>query len=62
MEVNQLDVFLFLSLYQRTPLHIAARHGCANVVEILVTNHAEKNIQDKDGVSVLLKSTCRIAV
>ena len=42
MEVNQLDVFLFLSLYQRTPLHIAARHDYANVVKILVTNHAEK--------------------
>lgn len=39
------------SLKQWTPLHIAAREGHMNTVELLINNGADINIQDTDGVS-----------
>ena len=45
-----------------TALHIAARKGHANIVQILFENHADIDIQDADGVSVFLKRTCSIAL
>ena len=38
-------------LKQWTPLHIAAREGHMNTVELLINNGADINIQDTDGVS-----------
>ena len=40
-----------LFLKQWTPLHIAAREGHMNTVELLINNGADINIQDTDGVS-----------
>ena len=43
---------LFLPLYQRTPLHVAAKEGRDYTVEILVKKGAITTIRDKDGVSL----------
>ena len=39
------------SLKKWTPLHIAAREGHMNTVELLINNGADINIQDNDEVS-----------
>ena len=39
------------SLYQRTPLHIAAREGYLNTVKTLVEKAPDINTTDNDGVS-----------
>ena len=41
----------FFILCQRTPLHIAVREGQMHTVERLVTEGANINIKDNDGVS-----------
>ena len=43
---------LFLPLWQRTPLHIAAREGYEYTVECLVRQGAVIDMKDKDGVSI----------
>ena len=42
---------MFLSVYQRTPLHIAVREGQEHTVDCLVMEGADINIKDNDGVS-----------
>ena len=42
---------LIFPLYQRTPLHIAARENYEHTVECLVNKGADINIKDKAGVS-----------
>ena len=44
------DVFMLVSFYQWTALHIAARDGRDYIAECLVK--ANVNIQDENGVSV----------
>ena len=44
--------YLFLSMYQRTPLHIVAAEGYGHTVEHLFRRGADINIKDNDGVSV----------
>ena len=41
-----------LSLYQRTPLHVAAKEGYVYTVEGLIKRRADINIRDHAGVSV----------
>ena len=43
--------YCFISLNQRTPLHIAVREGQEYTVKSLVENGADVNSKDKDGVS-----------
>ena len=43
---------MFVSFYQRAPLHIAANEGFRYTVESLVKKGAEIMIKDKKGVSV----------
>ena len=43
---------MFVSFYQRTPLHIAAIEGYSHTVESFVKKGANINIKDKKGVSV----------
>ena len=50
MEQRQSNQHAF-SLNQQTPLHLAARKGHMNTVELLINNGADINIQDTDGVS-----------
>ena len=44
--------YLFLSMYQRTPLHTAAGAGYRYTVEYLVKKGADITIKDNKGVSV----------
>ena len=43
---------MFVSFYQRAPLHIAAKEGFSYIVVSLVENGANIKIKDKNGVSV----------
>ena len=43
----------FLSLYQMTPLHLAAERARVKVIEYLVDKEADINIQDLNGVNIL---------
>ena len=45
---------MFLSFYQRTALHIAARDGHDYIAECLVKKGANVNVEDNDGVSVTI--------
>ena len=40
----------FYCLYQRTPLHLAAREGCDDTVECLVEQGADIFVTDNHGV------------
>ena len=40
----------FFSLYQMTPLHVAAERGHTKIVDYLVSKGADINSQDKKGV------------
>ena len=40
------------SFHQPTSLHIAARQGYVNIVNLLVGNGAKMNSKDDDGVSM----------
>ena len=42
----------FISLYQMTPLHLAAERGRYRVVEYLIDLRAEISAEDNDGVSI----------
>ena len=42
-----------VSLYQHTPLHIAAGNGYKRTTERLIEKGADFNIQDNDGVSII---------
>ena len=42
------------SLYQMTPLHLAAERGSIRIVKYLVEQGAEINIRDNNGVSVTI--------
>ena len=42
---------LFVSMYQRTPLHTAAKEGYRYTVEYLVKKGADITIKDDKGVS-----------
>ena len=44
------DLLYVISLYQMTPLHLAAKRGHGNVVNYLGGNETIINIQDLDGV------------
>ena len=44
----------FFSLYQMTPLHLAAERGSIEIVRYLVEQGASINIQDNNGVSVTI--------
>ena len=46
------DVFMLVSFYQWTALHIAARDGRDYIAECLVKKGANVNIQDENGVNV----------
>ena len=43
---------VFLSLHQRTPLHIAATEGREKTVEFLIEEKARIDIQDNEGVGI----------
>ena len=43
---------LYLSIMQRTPLHIAVKEFRVKTAEFLVDNKADINSQDNDGVSM----------
>lgn len=43
---------MLFSLYQMTPLHVAAERGYIKIVDYLVWKGADINIQEKDGVSI----------
>ena len=43
---------LYLSIMQRTPLHIAVKEFRVKTAEFLVDNQADINSQDNDGVSI----------
>ena len=49
---------IFLSLYQMTPLHLAAQRGRYNLVRYLVDKDADVNIQDINGVRLILCAVC----
>ena len=51
-KINKQQQLLFHSLYQWTPLHIAARQGHQDIVEYLIGEKASINIEDNDGVSI----------
>ena len=42
------------SLYQMTPLHVAAERGFVKIVDYLVGKGADIEIQDKNGVIVIV--------
>ena len=42
-----------VSLYQHTPLHIAAGKGYTHTTECLIRKGADINMQDNDGVSTV---------
>jgi ankyrin repeat protein len=46
----------WLPLGGLTPLHFAARQGCASCVPVLLDGGADKNAVDQDGISALLMS------
>ena len=52
------DLLYIISLYQMTPLHLAAKGGRGNVVNYLGGNEAIINIQDLDGVKKIMCITC----
>ena len=47
-----------ISLYQMTPLHLAAKKDRGNVVNCLGGNEAIINIRDLDGVKKIMCITC----
>ena len=51
-KVVQVLQLQFLSLYQRTALHMAADRGHVSKVKYLVTKGADINIKDPSGVSI----------
>lgn len=50
--IRKLNPHIFVSSYQRTPLHIAAAEGHVDIVVYLVKNGADINMKDKKGVGV----------
>ena len=46
------QLLFFLSLHQRTPLHLAAKEGHKETVVLLIQEGAKISIQDNDGVGV----------
>ena len=50
----QFAIFYLFSLYQQTPLHLAAREGYVHAVRYLVQKHDDMHIKDCDGVSMRL--------
>ena len=44
-------LILCLSLYQMTPLHLAAKRAHVKIVKYLVSKGADTDIKDKEGVS-----------
>ena len=46
-----IEVLNFVSFHQRTPLHMAAQSGHADMVRYLSDKGANVNIKDNDGVS-----------
>ena len=57
--LNHSCIYLLKSLYQRTPLHIAAREGYLNTARNLVNQGADIKIKDVTGVCVRDYSTVR---
>ena len=49
---SQLLTFVISSLYQMTPLHIAAERGFVKIVDYLVRRGADIDIKDEDGVTI----------
>ena len=54
MHLNTRILYWFYLLYQRTPLHIAAKEGRFDTLKCLVGKGAQTNIKDKKGVSMIL--------
>lgn len=48
----QVRNYYHFSLYQRTPLHMAAEGGHKNVVDYLVDKGADVSLKDNAGVSI----------
>ena len=46
------SLFSFLSLYQITPLHLAAESGNIKILNHLVDKGADVNIQEDNGVGI----------
>ena len=49
---SQLLTFVVSSLYQMTPLHIAAERGFVKIVDYLIDKGADVDIRDKNGVII----------
>ena len=47
-----LQVFISISLQQKTALHVAAAAGFKEIVKYLVSKQADVSIKDKAGVSI----------
>ena len=56
-KIRNCNCYLFPSLYQQTPLHVAAKEKHAYTVEWLVKKGAKVNIRDNNGVSIM--QACR---
>ena len=53
-------MLLLVSLYQRTPLHIAVEEGQEYTVECLVKIGADINIQDNDEVTDTILAVAKL--
>ena len=53
-------MLLLVSLYQRTPLHIAVKEGQEYTVECLVKIGADINIQDNDKVTDTILAVAKL--
>ena len=49
---SQLLIFIVSSLYQMTPLHVAAERGYVKIVDYLVGKGADIDIKDENGVII----------